>query len=266
MDIALLNGKPTALALTHRGLAFGDGLFETCLVSSGHIYNVTGHLNRLTNGCNALNIHVNLKSIIEQLNQLIKDVVEPHVLKVMILRTATGRGYDFDPTQQSSDTIITMTPYHKPSWFQGARLVTSNIPVTENAYLAGLKHLNRLDSVLSRQIARNAQVDDALMVTSAGLVIETTMANVFFQVNGQWLTPAIETAGVKGIIRQRLLQQFNKQILVQNIDRDSLTEVESAFMTNSLLGLVPIIELNQRPLKECQTITTFNQFVRQLRD
>lgn len=266
MDIALLNGKPTALALTHRGLAFGDGLFETCLVSSGHIHNFTDHLERLTNGCNALNIHVNLKAITEQLNQLVKGVIGPHVLKIMVLRTATGRGYDFDPTQQRSDTIITMTPYHKPSWFQGARLVTSNIPVTENSYLAGLKHLNRLDSVLSRQAARKAQVDDALMVTSAGLVTETTMANVFFKIKEQWITPAIETAGVKGIIRQRLLRQFSEEIGVQHIDRDSLTEVESAFMTNSLLGLVPIIELNHQPLKECQTISTFNQFVRQLRD
>jgi 4-amino-4-deoxychorismate lyase len=92
------------------------------------------------------------------------------------------------------------------------------------------------------------------------------MANVFFKIKGRWLTPAIDSAGVKGIIRQNLLQQFSEKIIVQNIDRDSLTEVESAFMTNSLLGLVPIIELNQQALKDCQSISTFIQFVRQLRD
>lgn len=266
MEIALFNGTPTTLALSHRGLAFGDGLFETCMVSSSHIHCFKEHLERLINGCEALNIPFEPQKLAFQLDPLVRNVVEPHVLKVMILRSTKGRGYDFDPESQQSDTIVIMMPYHKPTWSSGARLTTSTIPVTENAYLAGLKHLNRLDSVLSRQQARKAQVDDALMVTAAGRVIETTMANVFFKIKGQWLTPALDSAGVKGIIRQNLLYQFSEKIMVQNINHDSLTEVESAFMTNSLLGLVPIIELNQQPLKDCQTISTFNQYVRQLCD
>ena len=266
MEIELLNGRPTTLDLTHRGLAFGDGLFETCLVTTGQIHYLFAHLARLAKGCEALNIpfdQQNMSKLTVQLNQIVDEIIEPHVLKIMILRTAVGRGYDFDPLKQHHDTIISIAPYQRPAWCDGARLVTSDIPITENAYLAGLKHLNRLDSVLSRQVAREKQADDALMATAAGRVIESTMANVFFKLNGQWLTPAIEVAGVKGIIRQQLLQQLNQQIWVQDIDLNNLSKVESAFMTNSLLGLVPIVELNHRPLNNCQTISTFNQFLRQ---
>jgi 4-amino-4-deoxychorismate lyase len=266
MEISLLNGQPTTLSLNHRGLAFGDGLFETCLVSEGKIHCLSAHMDRLRKGCEVLHLSIDeafISSLLSLLRKLTQSISKPHVLKIMLLRRYDGRGYDFDPDKQQTDTIVAIRPYQKPGWCQGARVITAKTPVTENTVLAGLKHLNRLDSVLARQEARRAQVDEAILSTSCGQMIESSMGNLFVKIKGSWLTPSIDRAGVRGIVRQQLLTEFPDQISIQSVDLADLSQVESAFLTNSLIGLVPIISLNHRDLKGCQTVDMFQLFVRQ---
>lgn len=57
--------------------------------------------------------------------------------------------------------------------------MTSPIPASVNAALAGIKHLNRLDSVLARQTARSRQADEALLCDDQGWVVEGSMSNLF---------------------------------------------------------------------------------------
>ncbi|MBU2863303.1 aminodeoxychorismate lyase [Reinekea forsetii] len=269
MEILLVNGQNALIEANHRALAYGDGLFETCLVSHRTIHFLAAHLQRLMDGANKLLLpfdDAQKLSLKQDVVHLTSHINEPHVLKIMLLRKAPGRGYDFNPKVQDLDVVIQLNPYQKPDWCQGAKVVESSIPVSENAYLAGIKHLNRLDSVLARQEARGEGAHDALMLTSKRRVIESSMANVFLKVQGQWFTPILDTAGVNGIIRQHLLSAFSSQILEQHIDQATLAQVESAFLTNSLMGIIPIIELNQRKLELCSNLTQFTDSLRLLCD
>ena len=56
MALWLVNGRPTGLDPADRGLAFGDGLFETMAASDGRIRWLEYHLERLQLGCQRLQI------------------------------------------------------------------------------------------------------------------------------------------------------------------------------------------------------------------
>lgn len=238
------------MPVSHRALAYGDGLFETLYVDQNGPHYLPDHLSRLLKGVETLlfawseNSTENLKNDIAE---ICRGISTPHVLKIMLLRNCPGRGYDFDPQLQTTDVVLQLADYQKPAWTaQGAKVVTSNIRINESCTLAGLKHLNRLDSVLARQFARTHEAHEALLLDSDNNVIEGSMSNIFIKIDGAWLTPSLKSAGVAGIFRKQIIRQ--NKITETNIAADKLAFVEAAALTNSLIGLVPITELDGRTL------------------
>ncbi|TXR53514.1 aminodeoxychorismate lyase [Reinekea thalattae] len=258
MNISLLNGEAGTLPVSHRALAYGDGLFETIYVDQQGPHFLSQHLERLARGIKRLQLNYSeaqLAELHDSLTHLCKNLQSPHVLKVMVLRQSAGRGYDFVPTEQLSDTVIQLSDYSKPAWAeQGACVMVSDIPVTESTALVGLKHLNRLDSVLARQTARQLGADEVLMLDAKQHIIQGTMTNVFFKIHGKWQTPLLKKAGVEGIYKQSLMQRYD--IEERDIDVAVLDDIESAFITNSLIGIVPISELQGRALLVCSDLTS----------
>lgn len=258
MSHCLINGQ----ALNHidvrsRGLAFGDGIFETCFSHKGQIRFLDEHLSRLKRGIAALQLHwgpVDSEHLMTEI-QSIQDLDDgPAAIKVILVRQAGGRGYDFDPQAQSTDRIVMRTPFTVPEWVEaGARLVVSERHASSNPDLVGIKHLNRLDSVLARQDARRHKAHEALMCLPNGYLVEGTMSNVYLRLAGQWVTPELDLAGVDGIIRRQLLQSSDTNLISEHIDKAQLAQADAAMISNSLLGLVPVIELSGRELTVPET-------------
>jgi len=261
MQISLFNGVSGAIPLSHRALAYGDGLFETLLADSSGPHWLTAHLERLHNGAHRLGMAWSVAQSValrEQLEALCADMEVPHLIKVMLLRNNPARGYDFDPLLQQTDVLLQCSPYQRPEWAaQGARVGLAETHISVNSTLAGMKHLNRLDSVLARQSARRQGLDEVLMTMDNGFIIEGSLANVFFYRHGRWTTPAVDLAGVAGVMREQLLAHFS-QIGVAALTVDQLDQIESAFLSNSLMGLVPVRSLMGRALATHVDIQTFH--------
>ncbi len=249
----LINGIPhDQLNCDHRMVSFGDGLFETCLAGPEGIEFWSDHLDRLESGIERLGMQWTLSdrdSLESEINQLLQDTTGPVVCKLILGRGVQGRGYDFDPSSQSTDRVIQLFPYQTQPWHhQGADLVISEVHASANPSLAGLKHLNRLDSVLARQSARKAGAHEALMLLADGRVVEGSMSNLYLKQSGRWLTPDLADAGVNGIIRRRWLRLQDIPVSVADIYLKDLQQAEAMMISNSLIGLVPVLSLNARPL------------------
>ncbi|TCS42555.1 aminodeoxychorismate lyase [Reinekea marinisedimentorum] len=252
MKITLINGEAGAIPASHRALAYGDGLFETIYVDHNGPQFLTDHLNRLLSGVEILNLAWSescTDKLLNEISRLVRDITVPHALKIMLLRNYPGRGYDFDPQQQTTDVVLQLADYVKPAWAEkGAKVVVAETYINENQTLAGLKHLNRLDSVIARQFARKNNAHEALLSDAQKNIIEGSMCNVFFKVGSEWLTPSLKVAGVAGILRQQVIEQ--NAVQVREIHRDELANVEAAALTNSLIGMVPVVSIDNRILSE----------------
>lgn len=251
MNLNLLNGQPTdQLDSRHRALAYGDGIFETCWVEQGRVRFWEDHQLRLKEGAHRLGLPwaaSDQQQLESELKQILPSQSTPLICKILLLRRAPGRGYDYDPAQQQCDRLIQLTTYQKPAWQSGAaRVVTSSVPASINPVLAGLKHLNRLDSVLARQSARAAGAHEALLALPNGHLVEGTMANVFIKSGSHWQTPPLDQAGVNGIIRRRWLRLGS--LTEADWPMQDLPKADGIVLGNALMGIVPVASVDDQAI------------------
>ncbi|MDP2561682.1 aminodeoxychorismate lyase [Psychrobium sp. 1_MG-2023] len=241
-----LNGKACDnIAINDRGLAYGDGLFTTMLVEKGQCCLFERHLARLQNGIKQLAMsQIDFGQLIEQLTSLANEI-EHGVIKVIITRGQGVRGYSSLGCDTPS-VIVSHSAY--PTSYDdyikhGLNLGVSTIALGLNPLTAGIKHLNRLEQVLVRQQIDQEQWADAVVLDCQGYVVETNMANLFWVSDGTVKLPALDFAGVDGVMRQHILAYLKQQQIPYEIDRfrlGSLVSAEEIFISNSLIKVVPI--------------------------
>lgn len=232
-----------------RGLAYGDGLFATMRTSIAGILCFEVHQARLTAGAARLGFDWQMSPSLRQQLITLAEQYPQHCIKLLITRGVGGRGYE-PPEQVLATEVVSVHPIppHYATWQQqGIRLKTSPVRLGHQPLLAGIKHLNRLEQVLIRTQPLPKGFEDWLVLDCMGKVIESSMANIFFVKGNQVITPSLELCGVAGVMREQVMlallqQQMNIDCL--SVDTEQLMEFDSAFITNSVLGVVDVMAID----------------------
>jgi len=257
---SLINGQGAdTIQMGNRGLAYGDGLFETIRVIDQSPVWLDLHLARLRRGCERLKLNLDETLLRAEIMALCQgapdDAIADQVLKIIITRGAAGRGYRPDATQGVERILLLNAYVADPSPAQlGIRLLSCQTRLARQPLLAGLKHLNRLEQVLA---AAELSVDcrEGLMQDTAGLVIEGTRSNVFFVIAGQLCTPALSQAGIDGVLREWLCEVMSVQ--VRDIDYAQVLTAQEIFVGNSVFGIYPVTSIRGAHRDAVDGITPF---------
>lgn len=250
----LINGREQeTLAASDRAIQFGDGCFTTAQIVGGSVSLLDAHLQRLQNTCEKLLIPF---SEWEQLQREMLQLATGHergVLKVIISRGSGGRGYSAASCTSATRLLsVSAWPAHYDRWRrEGITLALSPIRLGRNPYLAGLKHLNRLEQVLIRTHLEQTNADEALVLDSEGWVTECCAANLFWRIGTRVYTPRLDQAGVNGIMRQfciRILAQSPFEVVEVNAREEELTQAEEIVVCNALMPVVPVRACGDRLL------------------
>ena len=247
MSAALFNGQwCESVPASSRGLAYGDGLFETIRFAGGQAPLWRLHLQRLESGCVVLGLKPGKHSVLlEECSQLLEKNGDG-VVKMMVWRQDAGRGYA--GTQRSCDRLLQWFP--TPPASGQVRLVPLSLRLAHQPRLAGLKHLNRLEQVLaanelaSHQATSDEPVDGLLMDTN-GALVEAVSANLFLVREGRVITPQLDSCGVAGVLRQAMLTGhcgFPETIEVKadTLKPADLASADEVFVGNSVRGVMPV--------------------------
>ncbi|WP_216636552.1 aminodeoxychorismate lyase [Endozoicomonas ascidiicola] len=256
MSTALIwvNGQPQSeLLVSDRGLAYGDGLFETIRVSNGLSTLAALHWERLVQGCRRLAINLNLAELTREVDAFLASAsVETGVLKVTVTRGSGGRGYNPEDCHDIRRILsIHSLPIRDPDpSICGAKLFACQLRLGQSA-LAGIKHLNRLEQVMARSEWSGTAYDEGLVCDFSGHVIEGTMSNLFVVAhNGELITPDLSFSGVKGVCRQFIMSIAHEMGLVvseRHLAESRLADIATElFLCNSVNGVWPVVEYNQR--------------------
>lgn len=244
---SLVDGQPVrAIPLADRGLAYGDGLFETMKVEQGGIVLLERHMQRLQLGCRRLRIPLDMQLVRQEINDFAREL-QQGVCKLILTRGDGERGYGLPQTARPR-RILQAAPL--PQWparhaQTGIRLYPCQTRLAIQPLLAGLKHLNRLEQVLARAEWQDPAYAEGLMLDTSGRIIEGVFSNIFFVRNGKLLTPALEGSGVAGIMRERLLELapgHGLAVEVVDLYPDQLGGMDEVFTCNSLYGIWPVLE------------------------
>jgi len=244
----LVNGVPTsAVSVRDRGLAYGDGLFETILVRRGEPTLAQYHFSRLSRGGQVLRIPLDLALIQQEVAQQAARLGEG-LLKLTVTRGASQRGYAM-PSQPEPLRILQSSPvpqYPARHAEQGIRLFPCVTRLGHQPLLAGIKHLNRLEQVLARSEWQDDGHAEGLVLDLAGNPVEGTMSNLFIRLDDAWITPALDQCGVRGVMRDYLIDQLAEQgeaVTQRQVKQDELLRSTEIFCCNSVFGVWPVIAL-----------------------
>ncbi|MDQ7049816.1 MAG: aminodeoxychorismate lyase [Enterobacterales bacterium] len=230
-----------------RAALFGDGFFTTGRIIDGKIDALTHHVERIEHSLEGLKFpSANPKSIIDKLQNACT-AINHAGFRLSVSRQQVTRGYAID---HQATILVNLQLFDLPKLSPNAcELIIADTPVSVNAYLAGIKHLNRLDNVLAAsEITKPNQ--EALMFNDDELICGSR-SNIFLKIDSKWLTPLLHNAGIEGITKKRvsaLLRTQGIRFESTKIHRQTLYQVEAAFVTNSLIGVWPVEQLVGRTL------------------
>jgi len=247
MDSWRINGRPAAtINPDDRGLAYGDGLFETMAVRAGALRFRERHMARLQEGCERLAITIP-ETLADELDTAIEGI-QHGTLKLIVTRGEGRRGYS--PHGAVNPTLLVGVSEEQaaPRIPEiAARVCKTTVSV--NPALAGLKTLNRLEQVLARAEWNDAAIREGVMQDVNGNVISGTMSNVFAVIDGRLTTPDLSAAGIAGVMRSVIVDAMELAVDVRPVALSELLSAEEIFFSNSLIGVWPVSRLNERELQ-----------------
>lgn len=246
----LVNGREDGIIRPDdRGLAYGDGVFETIAVREGKPRLLERHLARLTDACTRLGIPAVSTAALHDDIAAVCTGTNRGTLKLIVTRGAGPRGYA-PPSTVQPVRVVTFSPsVERPAGH--VELVLCATPASINPALAGLKTLNRLDNVLARAELQRSGAAEGVMSDCDGWVIGATMANLFLARRGILLTPRLDRGGIRGVMRSVVLElalAAGIEAVETDIRAADLAEAEEMFLTNALIGLRPVSRCGGRDL------------------
>ncbi|HIG37056.1 MAG TPA: aminodeoxychorismate lyase [Oceanospirillaceae bacterium] len=255
--VTLVNGSYNqGLDALDRGFAYGDGVFETIAVRQGQVQLWQGHCQRLTKGLLRLGLAADAAAASGLVTRLISDIKAAYwlfeaadgVLKITLTRGVGGRGYAAPQVSQCT-RVVTLTPW--PSGREGLSIAGVNSrlcchPWSLSSALAGLKHLNRLDQVMARNEWQDPHIHEGFMLDPEHNVISGVMSNVFIEQQGCLIVPQLDQCGIAGVMAQEvrvIAEQADINVKAGRINVAALLNADAVFMTNSLNGIWPVVNL-----------------------
>lgn len=250
--VTWVDGRPAdTVPATDRGLHFGDGVFETVAVRDGVPVALERHLARLADGLHRLGISpAPLDALRDETREIVRET-DRAVLKIIVTRGGGGRGYAA-PAEMRPMRVLVLAPWRgrpEAEYERGAAVRWCRTRLAVNPGLAGIKHLNRLEQVLARGEWDDPAVAEGLVRDTADRVVEATAANLFLVESGRLVTPDLANCGVAGIMRERVMEAAAGDgipALCETVTADRVLAADELFLTNSLLGVLPVSRLDRQ--------------------
>lgn len=230
-----------------RGLAYGDGLFETMLAHQGALPWWEAHWKRLAAGARRLRMPLPEQAQVQTEALALLDG-GGGVLKLIVTRGQGGRGYA--PLVAAAPTwVLSRHRLPPPAPAAGLTLRWCDTRLALQPSLAGIKHCNRLEQVLARAEwldagAPDSDADEGLMRSAEGDVVCATAANVFVLHGSRWRTPPVDRCGVDGICRQWVLRVLDVE--QSRLDDEHLYTADAVFLCNAVRGILAVGRLGSR--------------------
>ncbi|MEA3107787.1 MAG: 4-amino-4-deoxychorismate lyase [Gammaproteobacteria bacterium] len=237
-----INGRAgDTILIKDRGLNYGDGAFETMRIRRRAVRFLDYHLERLADTCRRLEITAPNRARLHHEITEIAALRAEGVLKLIITRGIGKRGYRLSGRERCT-RVISLHPLSR-AVARPARVRLCAMRLGINETLAGLKTLNRLESVLARAEWTDSRIWEGLMRDTDDNIVCGTMSNLFMRRGSRLITPKVDRCGIAGVMRRWVLEQASGLELTVTEGRPrwaDLAEADEIFMTNAVVGIVPI--------------------------
>tara|TARA_B100001027_G_scaffold214718_1_gene187407 strand:- start:298 stop:1188 length:891 start_codon:yes stop_codon:yes gene_type:complete len=235
------------------GYLLGDGIWEGIRLVNNNWMFLDEHLNRLFEGCKAIDIKLNLsKDDIKQAivdTQLINGMTDSAHARVMITRGNKIKPFQQPNLSDGINFVIIMEHSEENPNKEGISLITvpqvRGLPMSQDPKLNSHSKLN---CILACIQANHAGGDEALMLDPYGFVNTTNSCNFFIVKNKEVWTSTGDYC-MNGITRSKVIQLCNDNnitIYEKNFSLVDVYSADEAFITGTLGSLTQVITIDGR--------------------
>lgn len=251
-----VNGKlVSGIAPTNRGFAYGDGVFRTMRLLDGELQDWPLHYQTLVADCSKIQIVCPSAELLMQefkyfMALASEEETQFSIIKIIITRGEGARGYA-PPAVCEPTRVLVQSPlpnYPAEIYVNGVALYSCQTRLAHQPLLAGIKHLNRLENVLARAEHKDPRFFDGLLQDYDGNVIEAVSGNLFIRKEGVVMTPALDSCGVAGVMRQKILDWYRTQgqpVLIAPLSIEDVLQAEAVVIMNSVYGVLQVAQIDE---------------------
>jgi branched-chain amino acid aminotransferase len=234
--------KDTLSEVFEPGFLFGWGVFETLRAYQGKVPFLDSHIRRLNKGLSLLSIDAAQCDFKNTIGEL---------LTINSLKDAYVRITAYKK-RESTGVIIYVDKfgyYSASAYEKGFTGILS--PYRRNAknIFSQIKSLSYLENRMSWHWAQSADKDEALVLNEEGFLAGGARSNLFIVKDNEVITPSKACGALSGITRAVIIEALSTlkiPVKEQSVSADALFFCDEAFLTSSLLEVMPLVEYENK--------------------
>ncbi len=252
----LMPASQAMLSAYNHGFLYGYGLFETIRTYNGAIFRLERHMERLYKSADILGLGTDLA--LYNLGRACYAVIEANRYtdaRIRITVTAANGDIVPNPPLGRGITIFIaaqpLKPLPQESYRRGYKAIVSSWRRNSKSPLSKLKSTGYTENILARQAARAGGADEALIFNEKGFLAECSLSNVFLVKLGKLYTPPPECGILPGVTREAVLELARTLGITaqeKSIRLAELVQMEEIFITNSIIEVMPLTWIEDRPV------------------
>lgn len=255
--IIYLNGqfieeKEASLSPFDHGFLYGIGVFETFRLYEGRPFLIERHLERLERAAKDLQIKhkITKEELTDMLDNLLRlNNIEDGNARVRLNISAGVSTKGFTAQTYENPTVLCfvnpLNPENLPVQKEG-KVLTIRRNTPEGQYR--LKSHHYLNNMYAKQELGNDPRYEGIFLTEDGAVAEGITSNIFWSKGKCIYTPSLDTGILDGVTRRFVIEKMEKlgaEVKTGRFRLESLLTADEAWMTNSVLEIVPFSKIEE---------------------
>lgn len=256
--MANVNGEISPLeeariSILDRGFLYGDSIYEVFRTYDGIPLFCHEHFDRLDNSARliAMNVSQSRDAMLDEMRRTAAAANVPNGQDIYVrwhITRGTG-ALDLIPAadlHSSFVIIVKEVPKWKSEFYtNGMRLAVTRVRRNPIESLSpDIKSGNYLNNILGVAEAVNTGADDCLMLNPNGIVTEASNSNVLFVIDGQLVTPSVESGVLRGITKGAILRLSSAhgfKLVEREIEAVEIEKATECFVTSATREVMPVV-------------------------
>lgn len=255
---ALMPLEEAQVSVADHAYLYGDGIFEGIRIYHRQVWKLDEHLERLYHGVHHFGYeqmmpYADLRAtILEVCSQA--DIDEGYIR----LNVTRGTGLGLDPKnidrKASIMIMVNFLALYPPAAYEtGLKVVTSSVRVmSPDTIEPRVKCIGKYASnIMAKQEANRQGAGEALMLNAMGQVAECSGDNIFIICKGVIRTPHPSCGILQGVTRDTVIniaRQAGYTVIEEVLTPFDLATADEAFLTGTAAEVIPMIELDAKPI------------------
>jgi len=241
----------------HKGVKYGDGVFETIKIFRGKILLSSLHFERLL---------ISLKLLQIDSSHLDKNKIEQNILSLCEKNNCSDCGrvrltvFRNDAAEYLIEAFPLSTTENELN-SEGWKIGIFPFAKKNNDAYANIKSVNYQAYVLADLYAKEKGWDEAIVLNASNNIADGSKTNIFLIKEGVVFTPALHQGCVNGIMRRFLIGELKGKgyrVHQAELREEDLFNADEVFCTNAIRGIRWVKEYKHKEYSSTATVSIYN--------